>query len=288
MDLLSCINFLAWPMLALGYPIYVSIRTIETGSMYDKRKVATYWIIFSLIYLLEHVLDELLKWGPLWSYLRLIFICWLVIPQLNGAFCLYQYLIHPYLQFKPPLAISQFYATCSEWFKKLKKDSSIKKETILAVAESYLEDNGSGSLEKLIASKPECNEGGQNSGEIQVMECTGTAKCVAAESNQIENQTSSGIQVVSKPAIPAIAKLPDTSSLPVPQTRWTCEICGVTVSSELTLQSHVRGKKHRAQAKLWCDFCKLRMSGEIDMIAHLKGKRHLAKLQETFAEAGAS
>lgn len=46
--------------------------------------------------------------------------------------------------------------------------------------------------------------------------------------------------------------------------------------------------KHRAQAKLWCDFCKLRMSGVIDMIAHLKGKRHLAKLQETFAEAGAS
>ncbi|PHT41671.1 hypothetical protein CQW23_20525 [Capsicum baccatum] len=103
---------------------------------------------------------------------------------------------------------------------------------------------------------------------------------------QIENKTSSALQVISQPAIP---KLPDTtsSSLPLLQNRWTCEMCEVRVSSELTLQSHLRGKRHRAEAKLWCDFCNLRVSGEIDMIAHLKGKRHLAKLQEAFASAGA-
>ncbi|XP_055816073.1 HVA22-like protein c [Solanum dulcamara] len=279
---------LAWPILALGYPLFVTIRAIETGCVYDKRKVVIYWIIFSFVYLFEHVFAKFLVWVPLWSYLRLIFICWLVIPQLNGAFYLYQNFLHP---LKLSLAITQFFATCSKWFKKLKEES------FLSVAMSHLEEKGSESQEKLIASKPECNEGGQILGEIQVMECT--AKCNAAASNQVgtidenllqtENKTRAATQVISKPAIPAIAKLPDTfSPQTVFQTRWTCEICKVTVSSELTLKSHLRGKKHRAEAKLWCTFCNLRVSGEIDMIAHLKGKRHLAKLLETFANAGAT
>ncbi|KAK4739836.1 hypothetical protein R3W88_003533 [Solanum pinnatisectum] len=286
MDLLSitiaCINLLAWPMLALGYPLFVTVRAIEAGSVYDKRKVGTYWLIFSLIYLFENIFAKFLEWVPLWSYLRLVFMCWLVIPQLNGAFYLYQNLVHPYLLFKLPNAITQLCASCSEWLKKLKKHSvAINKETFLAVAESCLDENDS-----LIASKPECNEGGQILGDIQEMECT--AKCNAVESNQIENTSISAIQVISKPVMPAVAILPDTSSLAVFQTRWTCEICQVTVRSELTLQSHLRGRKHRAEAMLWCTFCNLRVSGEIDMIAHLKGKRHLAKLQETFTNSGAS
>ncbi|KAK4378556.1 hypothetical protein RND71_000418 [Anisodus tanguticus] len=187
------------PILSLGYPLYISIQAIETGSM---------------------VL--------VWSYLRLIFICWLVIPQLNGEFYLYQNLVHPYLQFKLPDAVTQFYASCSKLFEKL-KDSSIDKETFLAVA-------------KLTGSKV---------GNID------------EDAFQIENKTSSAIQV-------------------------ECDICEVTVFSEMTLQSHLRGKRHRAEANLWCTLCNLRCSGEIDMIAHLKGKRHLAKLQESFANAGAS
>ncbi|XP_049350395.1 uncharacterized protein LOC125815029 [Solanum verrucosum] len=268
------------PMLALGYPLFVTIRAIEAGCVYDKRKVATYWIMFSLIYLFENVFAKFLEWVPLWSYLRLVFMCWLVIPHLNGAFYLYQNLVHPYLQFKLPNAIIQL---CAEWHKILKNHSvSINNETFLAVAESCLDENDS-----LIASKPECNEGGQILGDdIQEMECT--AKCNAVESIQIENISTSAIQVISKPVIPAVAILPATSSLAVFQTRWTCEICEVTVRSELTLQSHLRGRKHRAEAMLWCTFCNLRVSGEIDMIAHLKGKRHLTKLQETFTNSGAS
>ncbi|KAG5625365.1 hypothetical protein H5410_010583 [Solanum commersonii] len=258
MDLVSvtiaCINLLAWPMLALGYPLFVTIRAIEAGCVYDKRKVATYWLIFSLIYLFENIFAKFLE-VPLWSYLRLVFMCWLVIPQLNGAFYLYQNLVHPYLQFKLPNAIIQL---CAEWLKILKNHS------------------------------PECNKCCQILGDdIQEMECT--AKCNAVESNQIENISTSPIQVISKPVMPAVAILPDTAStLAVFQTRWTCEICQVTVSSELTLQSHLRGRKHRAEAMLWCTFCNLRVSGEIDMIAHLKGKRHLAKLQETLTNSGAS
>ncbi|KAJ8572480.1 hypothetical protein K7X08_008991 [Anisodus acutangulus] len=101
-------------------------------------------------------------------------------------------------------------------------------------------------------------------------------KCDASESNQvgnidevafqIENKTSSAIQVISEPAIPAKLLLFFFFSFSFSFSFFF---------SELTLQSHLRGKRHRAEAKLWCTLCNLRCSGEIDMIAHLKGKRHL-------------
>ncbi|XP_016468914.1 uncharacterized protein LOC107791374 [Nicotiana tabacum] len=291
---LQCMDFLAWPILALGYPLYVSIRTIETGSNYDLKKLVTYWIIFSFIYLFEQVFENLIKWVPLWPYIRLVAIFWLVIPQFNGAFYIYQNIILPCSKVKL-LDVNLYNVT--EWFNELKKDSFIKKEKFLAVADRSFEENESERLAKLTASKPECNGDGLVLGEIEVMECT--AKGDAAEPNQvgtmveklvqIEKKASLAIQVY-EPTIPVSAeliKIPETPFVQKFQDKWTCAICQVTTSSVFTLQSHIRGRRHRAEAKLWCHFCNLRCSGEIDMIAHLKGRKHLAKIQETFAGANA-
>ncbi|XP_075104654.1 uncharacterized protein LOC107773175 [Nicotiana tabacum] len=289
---LQCMDYLAWPILALGYPLYVSIRTIETGSKHDLRKLVAYWIIFSFIHLLEQVFEKLV---PLWSYIRLVAIFWLVIPQFDGAFYFYQNIILPCLQVK--LLDVNLY-TITEWFNELKKDSIIKKEKFLSVAERSFEENESEPQAKLTASKiskPECNGDGLALGEIEVMECI--AKGDAAELNQvgsmvenvveIEKKAGSAIEVYEATirASAEVIKLPETCFIQKFQTRWSCAICQVTNSSEQNLQAHLRGKRHRAEAKLWCNFCSLRCSGEIDMIAHLKGRKHLAKLQESFAAA---
>ncbi|OIT29353.1 hva22-like protein a [Nicotiana attenuata] len=229
---LQCMDFLAWPIIALGYPLYVSIPTIETGSNYDLRKLVTYWIIFSFIYLFEQVFEKLIKWVPLWPYIRLIAIFWLVIPQFNGAFYFYQNVILPCLQVK--LFDVNLY-TITEWFNELKKDSFVKKEKFLAVADRSFEENESEPLAKLTASQPECNGDGLVLGGIEVRECA--AKGDAAESNevgtmvknvvQIEKKASSAIQVY-EPAIRASAeviKLPETSFIQKFQTKWTCAIC---------------------------------------------------------------
>nr|XP_009616964.1 uncharacterized protein LOC104109388 isoform X1 [Nicotiana tomentosiformis] len=165
------IDFLAWPVLALGYPLCASIRAIETGSEYHMRKLITYWTIFSFISLFEHVFEKLIEWVPLWPYIKLITICWLVIPQFNGACYFYQNLIHPSLLVKLDAVITQFYGSCyvyqrllysclsvnlqivTDWLNKPMEDPSLDYKSFLAMAERYLEENGSDDLVKLIASK---------------------------------------------------------------------------------------------------------------------------------------
>ncbi|XP_019249521.1 PREDICTED: uncharacterized protein LOC109228773 isoform X2 [Nicotiana attenuata] len=168
---LLIIDFLTWPVLALGYPLCASIRAIETGSEYHMRKLVTYWTIFSFISLFELAFEKLIEWIPLWPYIKLSTICWLVIPQFNGACYFYQNLIHPCLLVKLDGVITQLYGACyvyqrllysclsvnlqivTDWFNKPMEDLSLKNEIFLAVAERYLEENGSDALVKLIANK---------------------------------------------------------------------------------------------------------------------------------------
>ncbi|XP_059297059.1 HVA22-like protein a isoform X4 [Lycium ferocissimum] len=135
------------------------------------RKLVTYWTIFSFISLFEHIFEKLIEWVPLWPYIKLITISWLVIPQFNGACYLYQNLIRPCFPVKLHDSIRQFNDSCylyqcllylclsvnlqtvTDWFNKPMEDPSLKNETFLAVVERYLEENGSDALEKLIANK---------------------------------------------------------------------------------------------------------------------------------------
>ncbi|KAH0739408.1 hypothetical protein KY290_038113 [Solanum tuberosum] len=175
-------DFLAWPLLALGYPLYASIRAIQTDSKYHMRKLLTYWIIFSLFH---HIFDKLIQWVPLWPYIKLITICWLVIPQFDGACYLYQKLIHPCLLVKLHDVITQFYGFCyvyqrflyvclsvnlqivADWLNKPMEDPSLKNVSFLTTAERYLEENGSDALLKLIANKCKDNNLNHHAEEIK-------------------------------------------------------------------------------------------------------------------------
>ncbi|XP_059297051.1 uncharacterized protein LOC132050047 isoform X3 [Lycium ferocissimum] len=297
---LHLIDFLAWSVLALGYPLCASIQAIEAGSRYHMRKLVTYWTIFSSISLFEHVLEKLIEWVPLWPYIKLITICWLVIPQFNGACYLYQNLIRLCFPVKLHDSIRQFDDSCyvyqrllylclsvnlqtvTDWFNKPMKDPSLKNETFLAVAERYLEENGSDALEKLIANKSKdyisdhhaeeikptdasAEEGAltpnqterERSGpvweDITVME--NMAKHEAAEPKQenpiqIEKKTT-GV-LVKEMVIPANAeeiKLPNIISSKQVQTEWTCAVCQMTTTSEQNLKSHLNGRKHKAKCE---------------------------------------
>ncbi|XP_015160605.1 uncharacterized protein [Solanum tuberosum] len=179
---LHIMEFLAWPLLALAYPLYASIKAIQTDSKYHMRKLLTYWIIFSLFH---HIFDKLIQWVPLWPYIKLITICWLVIPQFDGGCYLYQKLIHPCLLVKLHDAITQFYGFCyvyqrflhvclsvnlqivADWLNKPMEDPSLKSESFLDTAERYLDENGSDALLKLIANKCKDNNLNHHAEEIK-------------------------------------------------------------------------------------------------------------------------
>ncbi|XP_060175927.1 uncharacterized protein LOC132606443 isoform X2 [Lycium barbarum] len=262
------------------------------------RKLVTYWTIFSFISLFEHVFEKVIEWVPLWPYIKLITICWLVMPQFNGACYLYQNLIRPCFLLKLHDSIRQFNDSCyvyqcllylclsvnlqtvTDWFNKPLEDPSLKNERFLAVAERYLEENGSDALEKLIADKSKDYSSNHHAEEIKPAdtsdeagkltpnqrECEGSdpvwedikvmehmAKHEAAETKQgypiqIETKTI-GVQV-KEMVVPADAeeiKLPEITSSKQVQTEWTCAVCQVTTTSEQNLKFHLNGMKHKAR-----------------------------------------
>ncbi|XP_071702515.1 HVA22-like protein a [Rutidosis leptorrhynchoides] len=90
------IDVLAGPLVSLAYPLYASIRAIETRNTADDQQWLTYWVLYSMITLFELTCYPLIEWIPFWSYAKLILTCWLVLPQFSGASYVYQHYVRPF------------------------------------------------------------------------------------------------------------------------------------------------------------------------------------------------
>jgi hypothetical protein len=77
----------------LVYPAYGSIAAIESSSSVDDTHWLIYWLIFSLITILENLAWPLLQWIPLYSEGKVIMLAWLVLPQTKGALWVYEALL---------------------------------------------------------------------------------------------------------------------------------------------------------------------------------------------------
>ncbi|XP_062018895.1 uncharacterized protein LOC133735504 isoform X2 [Rosa rugosa] len=140
---LQCFDVLAWPLFALVYPLYSSVRAIETNSITDTQKINTYWVVFSLILLFEHAFMKLLEWFLLWPYIKLLIVFFLVMPRFDGALYVYQHLIRPCLSMDPQIVISLFN----------KQKESLVRDNFLSEVERYVKETGPEGLEKFIACK---------------------------------------------------------------------------------------------------------------------------------------
>ncbi|KAK1286350.1 HVA22-like protein f [Acorus calamus] len=86
------------PGIMLLYPLYASIRAIETPSSLDDQQWLTYWVLYSLITLFELSCYKFLAWFPLWPYMKLVFCLWLVLPIFNGAAYIYENYVRVYVK----------------------------------------------------------------------------------------------------------------------------------------------------------------------------------------------
>ncbi|KAI8532424.1 hypothetical protein RHMOL_Rhmol11G0213300 [Rhododendron molle] len=133
----KCFDLLAWPLFGLGCPLYASIRAIENNSNSEMRNLVAYWIIFSLVSLFELAFVKLIDWLPFWPYMKLMAMCLLVLPDCNGASYVYECLLRLCLYVDPRAAIKYFIKPKEE-------------KLFLALAERYVQENGSEALEKAL------------------------------------------------------------------------------------------------------------------------------------------
>ncbi|KAI8020710.1 HVA22-like protein a [Camellia lanceoleosa] len=137
------IDVIAGPLISLAYPLYASIKGIETKSRTDDQQWLTYWVIYSMITLFELTFAKVLEWFPIWPYMKLIATCWLVLPQFNGAAYVYEHFVRPFYR-NPP-------RTANMWYIPRKKNIFNKPDDVLSAAEKYIEEHGTEAFERLIS-----------------------------------------------------------------------------------------------------------------------------------------
>ncbi|PON70379.1 TB2/DP1/HVA22-related protein [Parasponia andersonii] len=134
-------DVLALPVVTLVYPLYASIKAIETKSRTDDQQWLTYWVLYSLITLFELTFAKLIEWFPIWPYAKLVLMCWLVLPHFNGAAYVYKNYIRAFYM-NPQ--------TAQIWYIPRKKNVFRKQDDILTAAEKYIEEHGTEEFERLI------------------------------------------------------------------------------------------------------------------------------------------
>ncbi|PAN43283.1 hypothetical protein PAHAL_8G225900 [Panicum hallii] len=133
-------DVLAGPLVALAYPLYASVKAIETKAPVDDQQWLTYWVLYSLITLFELTFASIIQWLPFWPSLKLIFICWLVLPYFNGAAYVYQNYVRPAFIKNQMVNI---------WYVPQKKGLFGKSDDFLTALDKFVEENGTEALKKL-------------------------------------------------------------------------------------------------------------------------------------------
>lgn len=96
--ILTHLHSLAGPTVMLLYPLYASVRAMESPSKLDDEQWLAYWILYSFVTLMEMLLESLIYWIPIWYELKLLFIAWLVLPNFRGAAFIYDKFVREQLR----------------------------------------------------------------------------------------------------------------------------------------------------------------------------------------------
>ncbi|XP_034679518.1 uncharacterized protein LOC117909549 isoform X5 [Vitis riparia] len=260
------------PLFALGYPLCASIWVIETKSISDIRKLVTYWVLFSLITLFEDAFSNLLECIPFWPCIKLMVICWLVIPHFDGSYYVYQHLVQPGLSMDPQVVMNRRFNESKKLYH--------SRENFLVAADRYIKENGAEALEKLLASKWwKCEEPNVAQEEIPVVEVTeiknvggGAIRCEGPNAvkkeikvTEVTQRTFSGTAQWVKQTEINLGETKSNTTCAAEikeraaeieaclhkkvQKEWACAVCQVTTQSEATFNSHLQGKRHKVTSK---------------------------------------
>lgn len=128
----------------LLYPLYASVKAIESESKEDDQQWLTYWILYSSLTFLELVVAPVFAWIPMWSSIKLACAFWLVLPPFKGAHRVYERVVRGHLlkqgsNFKSSLSDSQ------------RKFLDLLSPQARESLEHYIEEHGTHALDNVIA-----------------------------------------------------------------------------------------------------------------------------------------
>ncbi|GAB66169.1 HVA22/TB2/DP1 family protein [Plasmodium cynomolgi strain B] len=84
-------------VVGFAYPAYQSFKAVESQSKDETKLWLTYWVVYSLFFFFEYLIDIILFWVPFYYLLKLLFLLYLYMPQVRGAETVYNYIIRPIL-----------------------------------------------------------------------------------------------------------------------------------------------------------------------------------------------
>lgn len=79
------------------YPALHSIRAIDSHDDEDDKIWLTYWMIFGFFHVIETFLGFIIYFIPYYSWIKIAFYTYLLLPQTNGAATVYNAAIKPFL-----------------------------------------------------------------------------------------------------------------------------------------------------------------------------------------------
>ena len=77
------------------YPMYMSIKALETDDKDDDTQWLMYWVVFSFFSVIEFFTDILVGWIPAYWFCKCVFLLW-CMSGLNGAEKVYRVVILPW------------------------------------------------------------------------------------------------------------------------------------------------------------------------------------------------
>ncbi|KAJ6108428.1 hypothetical protein N7523_009751 [Penicillium sp. IBT 18751x] len=84
-------------VITILFPIFASYKALRTSDPSQLAPWLMYWVVLSVILLAESWTVFIIGWFPFYSWIRLFFMCYLVLPQTQGARLIYQDYVDPFL-----------------------------------------------------------------------------------------------------------------------------------------------------------------------------------------------
>jgi receptor expression-enhancing protein 5/6 len=80
-------------IVGIGYPVFWSLKALESENKEDDTQWLTYWIVFALFTLFDQFSGFVLRFVPFYFFFKILFLIWCFMPNTRGATVVYNMVI---------------------------------------------------------------------------------------------------------------------------------------------------------------------------------------------------